>query len=237
LGRIKSNGGSATKPYHEKRGAKVGEKEGKKVRTIRIKAKTVDAATKEAFAVLGGNEENTFIRIINEGRPALLGMIGGEDVEIEATLREGIENDAKQVLQEILDKMSFVALVDIKTEEGGHVLNVRGDDMGRIIGKDGNTLKAFEILVRSMLGRVYNERININIDAGEYREKRKQSLERLAKEVADEVEASGKEKALPQLEAADRRIIHMFLKESLSVSSFSQGEGRDRRLVIAPKTQ
>ena len=207
------------------------------MRTIRIKAKTVDAATKEAFAVLGGNEENTFIRIINEGRPAILGMIGGEDAEIEATLREGIENDAKQVLQDILDKMSFVALVDAKAEEGGFVLNVRGDDMGRIIGKEGNALKAFEIVVRSILGRIYNERININIDAGDYREKRKQSLERLAKEVADEVEASGKEKALPQLEAADRRIIHMFLKESLGVTSFSQGEGRDRRLVIAPKTQ
>lgn len=207
------------------------------MRSIKIKAKTVEAATKEALAVLGGTEENVVIKVVSVGKPAMLGVIGGEDAEVEATLKEGIENDAKQILQEILDKMAFVALVDTRAEMGTYILSVRGDDMGRIIGKNGNTLKAFEVIIKSILGRRYNERININIDAGDYREKRRQSLERLAKDVADEVEMTGKEKALPPLEPADRKIIHMFLGESKTVESFSRGEGRERRLVIAPRNQ
>jgi len=205
------------------------------VRSIRIKAKTVELAKKDALAVLGGDENNTNIKIISEGKPAILGVIGGEDAEIEATLREGIEKDAIQILQEILDKMSFMTVVDIKEEGEGRVLTVRGDDMGRIIGKDGNTLKAFEVIVRSILSRIYTEKIYLNIDAGDYREKRRQSLERLAKEVVEEVEKTGAEKAMPHLEASDRRIIHMYLKDNNNVTSFSQGEGRDRRLIIALK--
>jgi spoIIIJ-associated protein len=207
------------------------------VRTIRIRAKTVEAAKKDALAVLGGDETNTDIKIISEGKPAMLGIIGGEEAEIEVTLREGIEKDAIQILQEILDKMSFIAVVDIKKEGEGLVLTVRGDDMGRIIGKDGNTLKAFEVIVRSILARMYAERTYLNIDAGDYREKRRQSLERLAKEVAEEVEKTGAEKALPHLEASDRKIIHMYLTDNNNVTSFSRGEGRDRRMVIAPKTK
>lgn len=205
------------------------------MRSIRIKAKTVELAKKDALAVLGGDENNTNIKIISEGKPAILGVIGGEDAEIEATLREGIEKDAIQILQEILDKMSFMTVVDIKEEGEGRVLTVRGDDMGRIIGKDGNTLKAFEVIVRSILSRIYTEKIYLNIDAGDYREKRRQSLERLAKEVVEEVEKTGAEKAMPHLEASDRRIIHMYLKDNNNVTSFSQGEGRDRRLIIALK--
>jgi spoIIIJ-associated protein len=78
-------------------------------------------------------------------------------------------------------------------------------------------------------------RASIIIDAGEYREKRIKALERLAAEVAAEVAETGKERVMPQMSASDRRAIHMFLKDSPSVTSISRGEGRDRRLVIGPK--
>jgi spoIIIJ-associated protein len=150
-------------------------------------------------------------------------------------LREGLVQDSKHLLQEILDKMAFMAVAEACEVEGGVEINIKGEDMGRIIGKEGATLKALEILVRTILGRLYGERVQVSIDAGEYKLKRKKALERLAKEAADEVARSGEERILPHMSAGDRRIIHLFLQSMPEVTSFSKGEGRERRLIIAPR--
>jgi len=131
--------------------------------------------------------------------------------------------------------MNFLTRVEISQSGEAIELTVKGDDMGRIIGKEGAMLKSLEILVRSIVGRLYEEGAAINIDAGDYLKNRRASLERLAKEVADEVARTGHEKTMPRLDARDRRFIHMCLKDSNKVTTFSQGEGRDRRLIIAPQ--
>jgi len=162
-------------------------------------------------------------------------MIGGEEAEVEVVLMEGVEQDAKQVLQDILDKMTFMAVVENGKSEEGVALDIKGEDMGRIIGKEGATLKSLEIIVSSIMARMVGERVRVFIDADGYKEKRGKALERLAQDVVDEVSQSGKEKVMPPMSAADRRIIHMYLKDSAKVSTFSKGEGRDRRLVIVPR--
>lgn len=205
------------------------------MKKIRMKGKTVDEAKKAALEVLGGEEEKAKITVIAQGKSGMLGMIGGEDAEVEVVLKEGIAEDARHMLQEILDKMAFLAIAEAKEEGEGSVLSIKGEDLGRIIGKEGGTLRALEILVGSMMSRVYDERVRISIDAGGYREKREKALMRLASEVAEEVEKTGQEKALPALDARDRRTIHMHIKENPKVTSYSQGEGKDRRLIIAPR--
>lgn len=204
------------------------------MKKIRMKGKNVEEAKKAALEVLGGDEDKAMVTVISEGKAAMLGVIGGEDAEVEVVLKEGIVEDAKQVLQEILDKMVFMAVADGKLGDGAVELNIKGEDMGRIIGKEGATLRAMEVIVSSIMGRVYGERIRVYVDAGEYKEKRKNALERIAKDAADEVAKTGMEKVLPPMTAGDRRIIHMFLKEQGKVTTFSKGEGRDRRLVISP---
>lgn len=205
------------------------------MKRMRMKGKTVDEAVNTALEVLGGKKEDAKVVVISEGKAGVLGMIGGEEAEVEVLVRGALEEDAKQVLQEILDKMMFLAMVDGRKSEGGIELEIKGEDMGRIIGKEGATLRAMEILVNSIFGRIYEERPRISIDAAGYKEKRKKALERLAKDAADEVAKTGQEKVLPLMSAGDRRIIHMCLKESTGVTTFSKGEGRDRRLVIAPQ--
>ncbi|MEA3493248.1 MAG: RNA-binding cell elongation regulator Jag/EloR [Candidatus Margulisiibacteriota bacterium] len=205
------------------------------MKRITMKGKSVDDAVEAALAVLGGKKEDAKINILSEGKKAMLGMIGGEEAEVEVILKGKVEEDAKQMLQDILDKMGFLTKVDSKKEEDSIELKVKGEDMGRIIGKDGTTLKSLEILVGSMLRNAIGEKIRVNIDAGDYKEKRKSALERLAQNVADEVVQTGQEKAMPHMNAADRRLVHLALQESAKVTTFSRGEGRERRLVVAPR--
>ncbi|MEE8638435.1 MAG: R3H domain-containing nucleic acid-binding protein, partial [Candidatus Margulisiibacteriota bacterium] len=75
----------------------------------------------------------------------------------------------------------------------------------------------------------------VSVDAGGYKVKRRQALERLAKEAADEVARTGEEKVLPHMGAGDRRIIHLCLQGDPKITTYSKGEGRERRLVIAPR--
>jgi spoIIIJ-associated protein len=201
-----------------------------------MKGRNVEEAAEAAFAVLGVTKDQAEIKVISEGKPAVMGLIGGEEAEVEVIVKENSTEEARQALQNILDKMGFLAVAETMPEKGDAILlSVKGEDMGRIIGKEGAMLKALETIVGSIIFKILGSRVRINIDAGGYREKRVKALERLATEVVEEVEKTGQEKVLPYMEASDRRIVHTFLTDNPNVTSYSQGEGRDRRLVIAPR--
>jgi spoIIIJ-associated protein len=206
------------------------------MKSTKMKGKTVEEATVAACEVLGVKREEVEVKVINEGKPAMMGIIGGEEAEVEVLVKEAPKEEAREVLQNILDKMALLAVAEIESSDEESVsLAVKGEDMGRIIGKEGAMLKALEIVTGAMVGRISGKRIRVRIDAGGYREKRVKVLEKLAKEVADEVEMSREEKVLPYMEASDRRAIHMYLVNNPKITSYSKGEGKDRRLVIAPR--
>lgn len=206
------------------------------MKSIKMKGKSIDEAIEAALEVLKASKETAEIRVISEGKPAVMGILGGAEAEVEVLVREGVPEEAKEILQNILDKMGFMAMVDPSTDRYGSVnLQIKGEDISRIIGKEGNMLFSLEVIVNAVLRRIFNEKIRVNVDAGEYREKRIKALERLANDMAQEVEQVGVEKEMPQLSAADRRIVHMFLKDNAKISTYSVGEGRDRKLIIAPK--
>ncbi|MFH1542013.1 MAG: RNA-binding cell elongation regulator Jag/EloR [bacterium] len=205
------------------------------MKRITMKGKNVDEAVSSALEVLGGKKEDAVVKIITEGKGGMLGMIGGQDAEVEVILKGEPAEDAKEILQEILDKMEFMAMADGKMTDNGIELEIKGEDMGRIIGKEGATIAAFETVLRAILGKVNNERIRLSIDAGDYKKKRADALIRLAKDVADEVEKTGEEKPLPPMNAFDRRTIHMSLQENVAITTYSKGEGKERRLIIGPK--
>lgn len=208
------------------------------MKKIRIKGKSVDDAVEDGLKILGLSKEDTSILVLFEGRPGVLGVFGGEDAEVEIKQKMTCGEDAKEILQEIINRLELMAVCDVLTEGDRFVnLEIKGEDLGKIIGKEGAMLQALQILVSSMVGRDFNERIRVNIDAGGYKSKQDQALCRLAKEAASDVAQSGVEKVLPPMSSKDRRVIHEFLQSDSGVQTFSRGEGSDRRLVIAPKTQ
>ncbi|MDD5593387.1 MAG: KH domain-containing protein, partial [Candidatus Margulisbacteria bacterium] len=117
----------------------------------------------------------------------------------------------------------------------GVKLSVKGEDMGRIIGKEGAMLKSLETVVGAIVRKIMGVPTRVRIDAGGYVEKRERVLQKLAADLADEVASTGVEKALPYMEASDRRVIHLYLQDNPKVKSYSVGEGKERRMIIAPK--
>ena len=206
------------------------------MKSVKMKGKNVDEAVEAGLAVLGISKENAVVKVLNEGKAGMMGILGGEEAEVEVIAKEGAGEEAKQVLQNILDKMGFLAIAEIDSEDAeGAKLSVKGEDMGRIIGKEGAMLKSLEVVVGSIIRKVIGAPIRIRIDAGGYVEKREKVLQKIAADVAEEVEKTGQEKVLPYMEAADRRIMHIYLQEHTKVKSYSVGEGKERRMVIAPK--
>jgi len=205
------------------------------MKTIKMKGKTVDEAVEGALAVLGAKREDVDVNVLNEGKGGVLGVFGGEEAEVEVKLKTEAAEEAKIRLQEILDKMGFVSLVSAKKEGELVKVEIKGDDLGRIIGKEGATLEALQVLLSSMLSKSAKQRVRVLADAAGYREKRAKKTEQMAKEAAEKAEKTGKEVVLPPMPASERRLVHLYIQERAGVESFSKGERDGRRVVVVPK--
>lgn len=206
------------------------------MKKIKMKGKSIEGAIENALKTLGLKREEIEYSVISEGKGGMLGIIGGEEAEIEVRQKLTKEKAGEEFIQEILNSMKLMAAAEGKEEEPGRInINIKGEDLGQIIGKEGNTLSALQVLAGAALSRWFAEKVRVYVDAGGYKEKRADALRRLARDAAKDVAASGQEKVLPPMNAAERRIIHMALAEEPKVQTYSKGEGADRRLVIAPK--
>lgn len=205
--------------------------------SVKMKGKTVDDAVSLALQVLGKTRDEVDVKVLSEAEGGVLGVFGGKEAEVEVSIKLPVGDEAKSVVQEILDKMGFLTLVSVKNEENDTVqLDIKGEDMGRIIGRAGTTIDSLQYLSSLILSKKHSKRIRVIVDAEGYREKRQKMVTQDADLIAKEVERSGNERAFPPMSAADRRVIHIYIQEKYpNLTSFSNGEGSNRHLVIAPK--
>jgi spoIIIJ-associated protein len=113
---------------------------------------------------------------------------------------------------------------------------ISGGDSGRIIGRDGRTLAAIEYLASTVMAKeTQNPELRVNVDAAGYRRRHEERLVELARRTASRVRRAGESVSLGYMSAADRRIIHITLKEHPFVMTESSGEGRERHLVVKPR--
>ncbi|MGE0086314.1 MAG: RNA-binding cell elongation regulator Jag/EloR [Desulfococcaceae bacterium] len=141
----------------------------------------------------------------------------------------------KEALQRIVDFITTGARIDVKNGEDRLEFNVEGGDTGVLIGKRGQTLEAIQYLIEKIVNKNSEERIRIQVDVEGYLQTRKINLESLARRLADKSKHSGKPSTLGQMNAHDRRIIHLALKDDSEVRTQSMGDGFYRKLVIFPK--
>ena len=155
---------------------------------------------------------------------------------------------ARETLLALLERMHIRADVEMYqasaqddqdlSAEGGPplILNIKGDDLGVLIGRRGETLRDLQYLLRLIVGRQAGRNINLVVDVEGYKTRREQMLRQLALRMAERAAATRKTVALEPMPANERRIIHLTLRNHPSVSTQSVGQGDSRKVTIVPKS-
>ena len=217
--------------------------------SLEISAKTVEEATQRALEKLGVPREKVKVTILKEGRHGVLGL-GAEEARIRveplvpAPEESDIADAAKGILEALLSMMGVAASVVsparsfVEGEATAPIaLDVKGDDLGILIGRRGQTLSCLQYIVRLIVGHQTGAWVPIIIDVEGYKQRRYEALQALAKRIAEQVKAGGEPFALEPMSAYERRIIHLALAEHPDVTTQSIGEGEARKVVISPKGQ
>ena len=201
---------------------------------IEKKAKTKEEAIKLALAEIGATESEVEIEVVEEGSKGFLGL-GGKDAVVKVTYNPDSEKRAKDFLNKIFEITKED--VTVESEIDGEILkiNLSGPDMGIVIGKRGETLDALQHLTSLVVNRGDKSFLKVSLDAENYREKRNVALEELAGKLANKVMRTGRNQTLEPMNAYERRIIHSALQNHETVTTYSIGQGVNRKVVIALK--
>ena len=141
----------------------------------------------------------------------------------------------QSVLQRIIDTITADAKVEVIRESDHVLFDVKGGNAGVLIGKRGQTLEAIQYLIEKIANKKNDERIRVQVDVEGYLKSRRTNLESLASRLADKAVRTGKPMTIGQMNAHDRRIVHLSLKETQGVRTQSLGNGAYRKLMIIPQ--
>ncbi len=142
-----------------------------------------------------------------------------------------------EILEPARNATQSVAGGSKKTNEESVEIVLNTKDTGVVIGYHGDTLEGLQLVLSLCVARNLGRFVRISIDVGDYKKNRTEFLKTLALETKERVLSEGKEIAVPELKSWERRIVHLLLEKDEEVSSESQGEGRDRILVVRPKVK
>lgn len=202
---------------------------------IKINAKTVEEATKEALYALNASEDEVEITVLEEGSKGFLGMFGGKDAIVLVKKKFNPEKIAENFLREMFLSMGIIVKITTKLKDRQLFIELFGEDMGILIGKRGQTLDAIQYLVNLVVNKGDAPYISIMLDTENYRQRRRETLESLAYNLAKKVKQTRKNVVLEPMNPYERRIIHSSLQNDRYVTTYSEGEEPYRNVVITLK--
>ena len=206
---------------------------------IEVSAKTVSEAITEACRKLGVTSDRLEYEVIEEGSNGFLG-IGSKPALIKAAEKIeqlSVEDSARIFLNNVFSAMNMTVVVDVKYDEKEKAMDVElsGDEMGILIGKRGQTLDSLQYLVSLVVNKDSEDYIRVKVDTENYRQRRKETLENLAKNIAYKVKRTRRSVSLEPMNPYERRIIHSALQNDKYVSTHSEGEEPFRKVVVTLK--
>jgi spoIIIJ-associated protein len=157
--------------------------------------------------------------------------VAGEEEEPEPPTGEVLDS-VRVHLDQLLRSMGFESQVTVGFAEGSIQCRISGAYEEQIIGPEGRTLDSLLYLLRKMMSRELPERINIDIDAGNFRERRSKELQEMALDFAEQVKGDGKTRSIPALNPSERRVVHVCLQDDKEVRSRSVGDGLFKKVLI-----
>ena len=203
---------------------------------IEVSVKAVNDAIIEACQKLSVTSDKLEYEVIEEGSTGFLG-IGARPAIIKACVKRSVEDTAKNFLKDVFEAMDLVVVVEVKydEEEKSMDIDLSGDEMGVLIGKRGQTLDSLQYLVSLVVNKESEDYIRVKVDTEDYRKRRKETLENLAKNIAYKVKRTKRPVSLEPMNPYERRIIHSALQNDKYVTTHSEGEEPFRRVVVTLK--
>lgn len=205
------------------------------MKKITASGKTVEEAVHKALEELNTTEDQVHIQVIENPQKGLFGLFGGKPAIVEVELKPDAVLEAQNFLQELIHKMGIDAEVHKREEKGKIIFDLEGVSLGTLIGKRGQTLDSLQFLTNLVANRYSEGFVRIQLDAENYRDRRKQSLEQLAERLAQKAIATKQLVKLEPMNAFERKIIHSVLQDKKGIKTYSEGEEPRRYIVIAPK--
>ncbi len=209
------------------------------MKSIEVVARTVEEAIAEALRELQVERDDVEVTILEEGNKGFLGILGSKQAKVRVEKKvpeyEVKLEKALEFMGELFGHMGLNPTITGQADEESVNLHIEGDDLGILIGRRGQTLDSLQYLTSLAVNRQGGEWIRINLDIGDYRAKREESLRSLAQRAAMKVESSGRRVALDAMNAAERRIVHQELQEFGGVTTQSEGQEPYRRVIILPE--
>lgn len=198
--------------------------------------KTVEEAIEKALKELNAKRSDVEVEIAEEPSKGFLGIIGGKPARVKVNLKDQPEQRAERFINKILEAMKLKPLNLKVIEEGDKItFELKGEHLGILIGRRGETLDALQYLVNLSVNKNQENRKRILIDVEGYRNKREKALQRLALRLAERARGGGKSVVLEPMNSHERKVIHMVLQGRDDIYTFSEGEDPYRRVVISPK--
>lgn len=203
---------------------------------IEFSAKSVEEALSEASIKLGVTSDKLEYEVIEKGSAGFLG-IGSKDAVIKVKYEKKVDELVREFLENVFNAMNLEVEISIKVDEILKNIDVelKGPEMGVLIGKRGQTLDSLQYLTNLAINKGSEDYYRIKIDTEDYRKRRRETLENLAKNIAYKVKRTKRPVTLEPMNPFERRVIHSALQNDRFVTTHSEGEEPYRHVVVTLK--
>ncbi len=206
---------------------------------IEVTAKTVDEAITNALVELGVTSDQIEYEVLEKGSAGFLGF-NSKPAKIKVWKKYTTVDYIREFLEQVFEAMQLDVEILIEAsqeEENVYDVELKGDEMGVLIGKRGQTLDSLQYLTNLAINKDREEYIKVKLDTEDYRKRRKETLENLAKNIAYKVKRTKKPVALEPMNPFERRVIHSALQNDRYVTTHSEGDNALRHVVVSLKRE
>lgn len=197
--------------------------------------KTIDEAIELGLQEFGVLRDEVIIEVLEEPSKGLFGLIGSRPAKVKLTLKDNPARRTNHLLKNIFKAMDIPVDVAIKEHDQMLQVSLEGPDLGVLIGRRGETLDALQYLINLAINKNQEQRRKVILDVEGYRNRREETLQKLAMRLADKAKMRGRSVVLEPMNSQERRIIHTALQGRDDIYTFSEGEEPFRKIIISPK--
>ncbi len=205
------------------------------MKSITVEKASVDEAVQEALSELNAEKNEVEVEVIKEPTKGLLSFLGSKTAKVKVTVTDGPEEKTRKFFDILLEKMNIEAAYEIEYIKDNlkvDITKINEDDKGIIIGKRGKNLDEIQFLLNIIVNKSRQNYVRVVFNVEDYREKREETLRKLAKKMADKCRYYKHKMRLEPMNPYERRIIHSTLQEETDIITYSEGDEPFRKVVI-----